>query len=59
MWSEIKKQKKVGDHDSVAFEFFFEERIWHMVSMIDQFDLRTISDGVIKSLQSKEEEGEV
>ena len=35
MWSEIKKQKKVGDHDSVAFEFFFEERIWHMVSMID------------------------
>jgi hypothetical protein len=28
-----------GVHDKLAFEFFFEERVWQMVSMIDQFDL--------------------
>ncbi len=35
MWSEIRNMKGPGEHDKLAFEFFFEEKAWQMVSMID------------------------
>lgn len=37
----------------MAFEFFFEEKVWQMVSMIDQFDLHNISKEVVKILEDK------
>jgi len=46
MWSEIKGSTG-ENNDKLAFEFFFEEKVWQMVSMIDQFDLKTISKEVI------------
>ena len=54
MWSEIKNMKGgPGGHDKLAFEFFFEEKVWQMVSMIDQFDLHNISKEVVKILEDK------
>jgi hypothetical protein len=56
MWSEIRNMKSSsspGVHDKLAFEFFFEERVWQMVSMIDQFDLNKISKEVVKRVEEK------
>jgi hypothetical protein len=59
MWSEIRNMKGdggvvgMGVHDKLAFEFFFEERVWQMVSMIDQFDLQKISKEVVKIVEEK------
>jgi hypothetical protein len=57
MWSEIRNMKSSGSpagvQDKLAFEFFFEERVWQMVSMIDQFDLNKISKEVVKRVEEK------
>jgi hypothetical protein len=57
MWSEIRNMKSSGSspgvNDKLAFEFFFEERVWQMVSMIDQFDLSKISKEVVKRVEEK------
>jgi hypothetical protein len=56
MWSEIRNMKSScspGVQDKLAFEFFFEERVWQMVSMIDQFDLNKISKEVVKRVEEK------
>lgn len=57
MWSEIRNMKKDGErqgvHDQLAFEFFFEEKVWQMISMIDQFDLHKISKEVIIIIEEK------
>jgi len=57
MWSEIRNMKGegggMGVHDKLAFEFFFEERVWQMVSMIDQFDLHKISKEVVMRVEEK------
>ena len=52
MWSEIKGSTG-ENNDKLAFEFFFEEKVWQMVSMIDQFDLKTISKEVISQIDAK------
>ncbi len=52
MWSEIKGSAS-ENNDKLAFEFFFEEKVWQMVSMIDQFDLKTISKEVISKIEAK------
>jgi hypothetical protein len=57
MWSEIRNMKGegggMGVHDKLAFEFFFEERVWQMVSMIDQFDMHKISKEVLMRVEEK------
>lgn len=55
MWAEIMKKK--DSQDSQAFNFFFEERIWYLSSVLEEgFNLDKISESVTNSLTIKMQE---
>ena len=56
MWAEIMKKK--DSQERQAFDFFFEERIWYLASVLEEgFNLDKISESVTQTLTIKMQEG--
>jgi hypothetical protein len=56
MWAEIRMKQveniKAFKSEDMAFDFFFEERIWYIAATIDSFNVNKMNDLVLKELQA-------
>lgn len=58
MWSELRKKENdmhQSSKDNLAFEFFFEERVWHLASLIKTFKLDKLQKRVQARMHNRME----
>ena len=57
MWSELRKKElnsmDQNSRDRLAFEFFFEERVWYLSSVLKNFKLEKLQPKVMLKMQAR------
>ena len=57
MWSELRKKElnsmDQNSRDRLAFEFFFEERVWYLSSVLKNFKLEKLQPKVVLKMQAR------